>query len=272
VASSVQRAPSFLPHPAYLQRTLSFLPHPEEPCVAGRLEGCGPRASARRCLGLALRDALRAPQGEGLELACSASSLNALAIPSESSHCFTAANFIFDFMPSRNILSLSRSVKGRAASVFAAWQRDAVVRHDAGLRTPTGITILESGWSTHAGNTGGRPKCRSGRQFARTGSVGSSDKPWDMQQAVKSIACGTQVNTASVAGSAWKQVGPGPVCRPRSGVREPVCRLRKGIRALACKCGRRGRGYSPSRSAQPLGATEGNDEAACPVAEMNTGR
>ena len=148
---------------------------------------------------------------------------------------------------------LSRSVMGRAASVFVAWQRDAVVRHDAGLRTPTGITILESGWSTHAGNTGGRPKCRSGRQFARTGSVGSSDKPWGMQQAVKSIACGTQANTASVVGSAWKQVGPGPVCRPRSGVREPVCRLRKGIRALACKCGRRGRGYSPSRSAQPLG-------------------
>ena len=28
-------------------------------------------------------------------------------------------------------------------------------------------------------------------------------------------------------GSAWKQVGPGPVGRPRSGAREPVCRLRK---------------------------------------------
>jgi len=67
--------------------------------------------------------------------------------------------------------------------VFVAWQRDAVVRHDAGLQTPTGITILESGWGTHAGNTGGRPKCMSGRQFARTGGVGSSDKPWGMQQA-----------------------------------------------------------------------------------------
>jgi hypothetical protein len=130
-------------------------------------------------------------------------------------------------MPSRNILSLSRSVKGRAPSVFVAWQRDAVVRHDAGLRTPTGITILESGWGTHAGNTGGRSKCMSGRQLARTGRVGGSGKPWDMQQAVKSIACGTQANTASVVGSAWKQVGPGPVCRLRSGVREPVCRLRK---------------------------------------------
>ena len=189
----------------------------------------------------------------------------------EISHCFTAANFIFDFIPSRNILSLSRSVKGRAASVFVAWQRDAVVRHDAGLRTPTGITILESGWSTHAGNTGGRPKCMSGRQLARTGRVGRSDKPLGMQQAVKSIACGTQVNTASVAGLAWKQVGPGPVCRPRSGVREPVCRLRKGIRALACKCGRRGRGYSPGRSAQPLGATEGKEKTACPVAARTRG-
>ena len=196
-----------------------------------------------------------------MEFACSASSLNALAFYCEFSHCFTAANFIFDFIPSRNILCASRSVKGRAASVFVAWQRDAVVRHDAGLRTPTGITILESGWSTHAGNTGGRPKCRSGRQFARTGSVGSSDKPWGMQQAVKSIACGTQANTASVVGLAWKQVGPGPVCRPRSGVREPVCRLRIGIRALACKCGRRGRGYSPSRSAQPLGAMDGKERS-----------
>ena len=104
----------------------------------------------------------------------------------------------------------SRSVKGRAASVFVAWQRDAVVRHDAGLRTPTGITIPESAWSTHAGNTGRRPKCRSGRQFARTGSVGSSDKPWDMQQAVKSIACGTQVNTASVAVRPGNRLGPDP--------------------------------------------------------------
>ena len=147
-------------------------------------------------------------------------------------------------------------------SVFVAWQRDAVVRHDAGLQAPTGITILESAWSTHAGNTGGRPKCRSGRQFARTGSVGSSDKPWGMQQAAQSIACGTQVNTASVAGSApGNRLGPGPYVCPRSDVREPVCRLRKGIRALACKCGRRGRGYSPSRSAQPLGATEGKEKA-----------
>ena len=169
--------------------------------------------------------------------------------------------FVLDASRRTNIFVASRSVKGRAASVFVAWQRDAVVRHDAGLQTPTGITILESAWGTHAGNTGRRPKCRSGRQFARTGSVGSSDKPWDMQQAVKSIVCGTQANTASVVGSAWKRVGPGPVCRLRSGVREPVCRLRKGIRALACKCGRRGRGYSPSRSAQPLGATDGEEKA-----------
>ena len=96
------------------------------------------------------------------------------------SHSIRLFSEIIDFHPIRNILSASRSVMGRAASVFVAWQRDAVVRHDAGLRTPTGITILESGWSTHAGNTGGRSKCRSGRQFARTGGVGRSDKPWDM--------------------------------------------------------------------------------------------
>ena len=126
------------------------------------------------------------------------------------SHSIRLFSTIIDFHPSRNILSASRSVKGRAASVFVAWQRDAVVRHDAGLRTPTGITILESGWGTHAGNTGRRPKCRSGRQFARTGSVGRSDKPWDMQQAVKSIACGTQVNTASVAVRPGNRLGPDP--------------------------------------------------------------
>ena len=191
------------------------------------------------------------------------------------SHCFTAANFIFDFIPSRNILSLSRSVKGRAASVFVAWQRDAVVRHDAGLRTPTGITIPESAWSTHAGNTGRRPKCRSGRQFARTGRVGSSDKPRDRQQAAKSIVCGTQANTASVVGSAWKRVGPGPVCRLRSGVREPVCRLRKRHTGARMQMrAPRARLFAQSFRTAPRGngrQREGNDQAASPAPDQSQG-
>ena len=90
----------------------------------------------------------------------------------------------------------------------------------------------------------------------------------------KSIACGTQVNTASVAGSLRDELTPART-RLQSGVREPVCQVRIGIRALACKCGRRGRGYSPSRSAQPLGGNgrqrEGNDEAASPAPDRSQG-
>ena len=170
----------------------------------------------------------------------------------------------------------SRSVKGRAASVFVAWQRDAVVRHDAGLRTPTGITILESGWGTHAGNTGRRPKCRSGRQFARTGSVGRSDKPWDMQQAAQSIACGTQVNTASVAGSApGNRLGPGPYVCPRSDVREPVCRLRKRHTGARMQMrAPRARLFAQSFRTAPRGngrQREGNDQAASPAPDRSQG-
>jgi hypothetical protein len=75
---------------------------------------------------------------------CAARSLKVLAFHPRYSHCFTAANFLFDFIPSRNILSASRSVKGRAASVFVAWQRDAVVRHDAGLRRLRGLRFLKA--------------------------------------------------------------------------------------------------------------------------------
>jgi hypothetical protein len=37
------------------------------------------------------------------------------------------------------------------------------------------------------GVTGGRLECMSGRQLARTGGGGRNSKPWDIQQADKSI-------------------------------------------------------------------------------------
>ncbi len=37
------------------------------------------------------------------------------------------------------------------------------------------------------GRGSGRLECMSGRQYARTGSGGASSKPWDIQQADKSI-------------------------------------------------------------------------------------
>src|SRR4029453_5386786 len=44
-----------------------------------------------------------------------------------------------------------------------------------------------NGAGTDAGATGGRSKCMSGGQLARTGRVGASDNPWDMEQTAKSI-------------------------------------------------------------------------------------
>src|SRR4029450_93384 len=49
-----------------------------------------------------------------------------------------------------------------------------------------GLRFL-NGAGTDAGATGGRSKCMSGRQLARTGRVGASDNPWDMEQTAKSI-------------------------------------------------------------------------------------
>ena len=47
--------------------------------------------------------------------------------------------------------------------------------------------ILRKRPGTDAGASGGRSKCMSGRQLARTGRVGASDNPRDMEQAAKSI-------------------------------------------------------------------------------------
>ena len=67
---------------------------------------------------------------------------------------------------------------------------------DSGMRWPprcrtlgmlSGAFLLIAEEGTDAGNTGGRSKCVSGRQFARTGSNGGSGASWDMQQAAKSI-------------------------------------------------------------------------------------
>ena len=49
------------------------------------------------------------------------------------------------------------------------------------------LEIRSTRTGADAGNTGGRSKYMSGRQLARTGRVGASDNPWDMEQAAKSI-------------------------------------------------------------------------------------
>src|SRR5215470_2016176 len=49
------------------------------------------------------------------------------------------------------------------------------------------LEIRSTRTGADAGNTGGRSKCMSGRQLARTGRVGASDNPRDMEQAAKSI-------------------------------------------------------------------------------------
>ena len=52
-----------------------------------------------------------------------------------------------------------------------------------------------------AGNTGGRSKCLSGRQSARTGRVGDSDGPWDNAASRKiHSACGTQAKDCFCGG------------------------------------------------------------------------
>src|SRR4030095_7917420 len=79
-----------------------------------------------------------------------------------------------------------------------------------------------NGAGTDAGATGGRSKCMSGRQLARTGRVGASDNPRDMEQTAKSI----RVRNAGddlrpKPGSAQRWAGPPPVCRRHTGCPHP---------------------------------------------------
>src|ERR1700752_1127699 len=91
-----------------------------------------------------------------------------------------------------------------------------------------------NGAGTDAGATGGRSKCMSGRQLARTGRVGASDNPWDMEQTAKSI----RVRNAGEdllprPGSALTLLGVGLDHHPCAvGMRD----------ARINNCGRRGRG------------------------------
>ena len=79
--------------------------------------------------------------------------------------------------PSRNIYRSSGSGKGRVASVFVTWSWMRVGRHDVAPRKCSDIGPLRPAErenrprleGTDAGKTGGRSKCMSGRQLARTG-------------------------------------------------------------------------------------------------------
>ena len=66
-------------------------------------------------------------------------------------------------------------------------ERDAEVRK--ACRAPISLrTACPRGWTGQDhGKGSGRLECMSGRQLARTGGGGRNSKPWDIQQADKSI-------------------------------------------------------------------------------------
>ena len=135
---------------------------------------------------------------------CAASSLKAFAFSGESSHCFTAANFIFDFIPTRNIFPVVPCRYGARSGGRRSVERDVEVRRRC---------------RTDHGSASGRHECMSGRQSARTGGGGTSSKPWDIQQADKSIRVrNAGEKTASEAPvrlrrSSLASAEPLPVCR-----------------------------------------------------------
>ena len=102
------------------------------------------------------------------------------------------------------------------------------------LGMPSGAFLLTEEEGTDAGNTGGRPKCMSGRQLARTGRLGGSDASWDMEQAAKSI----RVRNAGVE---LRPRLPSSPCASRT-------RLPRGSPTW-----RRGRGETPCVPHAPLG-------------------
>ena len=108
------------------------------------------------------------------------------------------------------------------------------------------IASLQRRTGADDGNTGGRPKCMSGRQHRTNGvSVGSSDAPWDMEQAAKPM----RVRNAGDTCVLW------PVR-----LTPDLARLPHGSGLPALTCGRRGRGVSPSRSARPLGIGKATED------------
>ena len=100
-----------------------------------------------------------------------------------------------DLGPSRNILCLSRSVMGRAASVFVAWQRDAVVRHDAGLQARTGITILENAWAHTPVTRADGPSACPGDSSHERGASAQATTPGTWSKPRNPSACGTQASS-----------------------------------------------------------------------------
>jgi hypothetical protein len=139
---------------------------------------------------------------------------------------------------------------------------DAVAATMPGLR-PCGLRMERPGAVEikviDAGASGGRSKCMSGRQSARTRHVSAKATiPGDTQQAAKSIR----------VRNAGEDCFPRPVRlasdhRPYAlscACGSPCVGCESGIRVLACKCGRRGRGSSSSRSARPYRASEDRND------------
>ena len=153
--------------------------------------------------------------------------------------------FVLDLANRTNIIAPSSSGEGRVMTVH----------HDAGLdavaATMPGLEgFADYGWNVReprkkkaidAGAPGGRSKCMSGRQSARTRHVSAKATiPGDMQQAAKSI----RVRNAGV--------------KLRSRLFVTTCAARRTGHVLVTW--RRGRGETPCRSARPFGEIEEQDD------------
>ena len=126
---------------------------------------------------------------------------------------------------------------------------------DSGMRWPprcrtlgmlSGALLLIAEEGIDAGNTGGRPKCMSGRQLARTGSNGVSGASWDMQQAAKSIRVRNAGVCAAFEAAAARQLA---VCCSTS--TRSSCAW-KAHDATWSPTWRRGRGETPCVPHPPL--------------------
>ena len=155
--------------------------------------------------------------------------------------------FVLDLPPRMIIVIPSRSGEGRVAIVFEtrSGMRMAATMPDPGRsedRRP------ENGQGQTPATRADGPSACPGDSSHERGRVGASDNPWDMQQAAKSIR----------VRNAGEDLLPRPGSAQRSSAlgwttaRVPSRKRQAGC-PYANTCGRRGRGFSPSRSARPYG-------------------
>ena len=158
----------------------------------------------------------------------------------------------------------SRSGKGRVAIVFEtrSGMRVAATMPDPGRSEDR--RSLENGQGQTPATRADGPSACPGDSSHERGRVSASDNPWDMQQAAKSIR----------VRNAGEDLLPRPGSAQRSsalGWDHCPCAAKAACGLPASKpCGRRGRGFSPSRSARPYGRRKATDDRQ-PQAGQRTG-